>query len=85
MFPNWFEGTAGNGAVRITLTGKHEVRDIKISPDVVDPEDPRAQHCRRSYFGELDERFRAGFDPRATRGTDPSEWRAPGSDCRSTR
>lgn len=33
------EGTAGNGAVKVTLTGKHEVRDIKISPALVDPED----------------------------------------------
>lgn len=33
------EGTAGNGAVKVTITGKHEVRDIKISPEVVDPDD----------------------------------------------
>ncbi|HEY3484424.1 MAG TPA: MarR family winged helix-turn-helix transcriptional regulator [Ilumatobacteraceae bacterium] len=63
------------------VTAMHDVERLltaaTVEIDVVDPEDPRAQHCLRSYFGELDERFRAGFDPRATRGTDPSEWRAP--------
>lgn len=33
------EGTAGNGAVKVTMTGKHEVRDIKISPAIVDADD----------------------------------------------
>jgi len=33
------EGTAGNGAVVIQMTGKHEVKDIKINPDAVDEDD----------------------------------------------
>ncbi|MGV3525356.1 MAG: YbaB/EbfC family nucleoid-associated protein [Candidatus Sericytochromatia bacterium] len=33
------EGTAGNGAVRISMTGKHEVRDVKIDPAIIDPDD----------------------------------------------
>jgi len=33
------EGSAGNGAVKVMMTGKHEVKDIKISPDAVDPDD----------------------------------------------
>lgn len=32
-------GTAGNGLVSITLTGEHELKQIKIKPDCVDPED----------------------------------------------
>ncbi|MBM3190595.1 MAG: YbaB/EbfC family nucleoid-associated protein [Chloroflexi bacterium] len=31
--------TVGGGAVTIEMTGAQEVRSIKISPDVVDPED----------------------------------------------
>ena len=33
------EGSAGNGAVVIQMTGKHEVKDIKINPDAVDEDD----------------------------------------------
>ena len=33
------EGTAGGGAVRVTMNGHRELRDIYISPDAVDPED----------------------------------------------
>ncbi|HEY9843573.1 MAG: YbaB/EbfC family nucleoid-associated protein [Candidatus Sericytochromatia bacterium] len=33
------DGTAGNGAVKVTMTGKHEVKDIKIKPEAVDPDD----------------------------------------------
>ena len=32
-------GTAGNGLVSITMTGSDVVKDIKIDPQVVDPED----------------------------------------------
>ena len=33
------EGTAGGGAVRVTMNGHRELRDIQISPEAVDPED----------------------------------------------
>lgn len=33
------EGTAGGGAVKIEMTGKKEVKSVKLSKDVVDPED----------------------------------------------
>ena len=33
------EGTAGGGVVTAVVTGKKEVKSIKISPDVVDPDD----------------------------------------------
>ena len=33
------EGNAGNGAVKVMMTGKHEVKDVKIDPDAVDEDD----------------------------------------------
>lgn len=32
-------GTAGNGLVTITLSGDNEIKQIKIKPECVDPED----------------------------------------------
>ena len=34
-----FEVTSGGGAVKVTITGKKQIKDIVISPDVVDPDD----------------------------------------------
>ena len=34
-----FTASAGGGAVEVTVSGAHEVKDIKLQPDVVDPED----------------------------------------------
>jgi hypothetical protein len=34
-----FTGSAGNGLVQITLTGENELKQIKIKPECVDPED----------------------------------------------
>lgn len=34
-----FTASAGGGAVEVTVTGAHEVKNIKIQPDVVDPDD----------------------------------------------
>lgn len=33
------EVTSGGGAVKVVITGKKEIKEITISPDVVDPED----------------------------------------------
>lgn len=33
------EGSAGGGAVRITMSGEQKITAIALSPDVVDPED----------------------------------------------
>ena len=33
------EGSAGGGAVRVTMNGHRELRGIQISPDAVDPDD----------------------------------------------
>lgn len=34
-----FSASAGGGAVEVVVTGSHEVKSIKIEPEVVDPED----------------------------------------------
>ena len=34
-----FTASAGGGAVEVTVTGAHEVKNINLQPDVVDPED----------------------------------------------
>ncbi len=33
------EGTAGGGAVRVTMSGEQKITGITIAPDVVDPDD----------------------------------------------
>lgn len=33
------ETTSGGGAVKILITGKKEIKEIKINPDVLDPDD----------------------------------------------
>ena len=34
-----FTASAGGGAVEVTVSGKHEVKSIKMKPEIVDPED----------------------------------------------
>ena len=34
------EASAGGGMVKVTMTGDMQLREIKISPDAIDPEDP---------------------------------------------
>ena len=34
-----FTASAGGGAVEVTVSGSHEIKNIKMQPDVVDPED----------------------------------------------
>jgi hypothetical protein len=31
--------TSGGGAVSVTVSGKHEITQVKLSPEVVDPDD----------------------------------------------
>jgi hypothetical protein len=33
------EATAGGGAIRVVVSGAKEIKEIKINPEVVDPED----------------------------------------------
>lgn len=34
-----YTATAGGGMVEVTVTGKHEIKGIKMNPEVVDPEE----------------------------------------------
>ncbi len=34
------QATAGGGMVTVTATGAQEIREIKISPEAIDPDDP---------------------------------------------
>lgn len=34
-----YEATAGGGAVRVVISGKREIQEIELRPEVVDPED----------------------------------------------
>lgn len=33
------EGTSGGGTVKVTINGQQEIQSVKISPEVVNPED----------------------------------------------
>ncbi|HEX2938740.1 MAG TPA: YbaB/EbfC family nucleoid-associated protein [Ruminiclostridium sp.] len=34
-----YDVTSGGGAVKVTITGKREIKDIELKPEVVDPDD----------------------------------------------
>ncbi len=34
-----FTSSAGGGAVQVTMTGKRQVKNVKLSPEAVDPDD----------------------------------------------
>ena len=34
-----FDSTAGGGAVKVKVSGKKEIKELKIKPEVLDPED----------------------------------------------
>lgn len=57
------EGSAGGGAVRVTMTGHRELRDIVIAPEAVDPEDVET----------LQEMITAAFNDASKKAQDLSE------------
>ena len=34
-----YTATAGGGMITVTVNGKHEIKELKIDPDAIDPED----------------------------------------------
>ncbi|MCL2350916.1 MAG: YbaB/EbfC family nucleoid-associated protein [Firmicutes bacterium] len=50
------EVTAGGGAVRIVINGKKEIRELVISPDVIDPDD--AEMLQDLIIGAVNEAVR---------------------------
>ncbi len=35
-----FTATSGGGMISVTVNGKHELKELKISPDAIDPDEP---------------------------------------------
>ena len=35
-----YTATSGGGMISVTVDGKHLVKEIKINPDIIDPEEP---------------------------------------------
>ena len=35
-----YTATAGGGMISVTVNGKHEITELKINPDAIDPEEP---------------------------------------------
>lgn len=48
-----------------------------VTLDAVDPDHPDAQHCLRSYFAEMQDRFETGFDPVRSLLPDAGQLRPP--------
>jgi DNA-binding MarR family transcriptional regulator/GNAT superfamily N-acetyltransferase len=48
---------------------------VEVAP--IDPANPQARYCLRSYFAELDLRFEAGFDPELSIPADEEQMRPP--------
>lgn len=51
-----YTASAGGGAVTATVSGKHEVLSLDISPDVIDPDD--AEMLADMIKGAINEAFR---------------------------
>ncbi len=37
---NEYEGTSGGGLIKVTVSGKGQLKKLKIDPSLIDPEDP---------------------------------------------
>ena len=35
-----YTATAGGGMISVTVNGKHEITELKINPDAIDPDEP---------------------------------------------
>ena len=35
-----YTATSGGGMISVTINGKHEIKELKINPDAIDPEEP---------------------------------------------
>lgn len=57
-------GTAGNGLVTITLNGEHEVTEVKIKPECVDPEDVEGlEDLIRAAFNDASKKLEKAASP----------------------
>ena len=67
-----FEGQAGGGAVRVSMTGGFEFRSVVISPDAVDPDD--VDMLQDLVLAALNDVVRAGMPPRSRRVSTSGAW-----------
>ena len=58
-------------------TAERLLRASTVAIDVVDPRRPAARYALQQYFGELDVRFRFGFDPDSGSAADVAAMRSP--------
>jgi DNA-binding MarR family transcriptional regulator/GNAT superfamily N-acetyltransferase len=58
-------------------TADRLLRAATVEIDIVDPRSAAAHASLQQYFGELDRRFRTGFDPSAVEADDLAALRAP--------
>ncbi len=55
-----YTGTAGNGLVTVTLSGTQELKQIKIKPECVDPEDVEGlEDLIKAAFKDAEAKMRA--------------------------
>jgi DNA-binding YbaB/EbfC family protein len=59
------EASAGGGMVTVTITGDLQVKDIKIDPDAIDPED--AELLQDMVLAAVNEAIRQAQELAATR------------------
>ena len=58
-----FTGTSGNGLVSVTLSGEKELKEIRIKPECVDPEDVEGlEDLIQAAFGEAFSQSEAAGD-----------------------
>ena len=55
-----YSASAGGGAVEVKVNGKHEVLEVKIQPDVVDPDD--VEILSDMIMAATNEAIRKGID-----------------------
>lgn len=62
-------GTAGNGLVTITLTGEHEIKQVKIKPECVDVEDIEGlEDLIKAAFNDASEKLQSSSMPEMPSG-----------------
>ena len=54
------EASAGGGMVKVTMTGDMQLREIKIEPEAIDPEDPEMLQDMVARRGERGDALRPG-------------------------
>lgn len=66
------EGTAGNGLVKIVLSGEHEIKKVTINPECVDPDDIEGlQDLIKAAHNDAAAKLKDSFNPGSMPGGFP--------------